>query len=75
MKQAMVKNMDEAERFCKAARCQAAAYWVSSKSPLDICRMEKISKNAAITWRNNANGLWWSATLTIADKARKDGLI
>ena len=78
MKQIMVQNYGNAGRsvahkFVKNSRCQAAAHWVQSKNPLVICTMEKISAKSPVTWTNT--GRWWSSTLSVEDKARKDGLI
>ena len=75
MKQIIVKNRDQAQAFCEKAKSQAAAYWVQRKNPLNICKMERLSKDAPVTWMDHTEGHWWSSTLTIRAKVKKEALI
>lgn len=66
MKQIIAKNREEAEKFVSEGRrdSQRAAYWKEGKKAF---RFERLP-GCEPTWNDNATGLWWSATLTVAQK-------
>jgi len=76
MKQIIVKNYgevgrDQAIKAARSGRADVVAFWVHSKKPLCICRAQKIS--GQVTW--SEGDFWWSKTMTVSDKMRKEKII